>query len=170
MAQVNTQGRCWLMIKPVCNKFMLFPWPPLMPWKWSLVSLSLFGGIYSKLSCQHLRFCFFQFSSSSKPHNLHSHWITVDQNFKRKSFTFIDFNSLAWEINKWKKWLFQVTVRGKTGAEPHLKYYLTLRWTIILLFLTKIPILHLSLRILCFLISYILQTSLFALQRILSLH
>ena len=42
---------------------------------------------------------------------------------EKKSFTFIDFTSLAWEINKLRKWLVHVTARQKTGAEPHLFFF-----------------------------------------------
>ena len=54
----ETNRSCWTRTKHGCNKSIFFPWPPRMPGTWSLFILSLFGGLYPKLSCPQLQFCF----------------------------------------------------------------------------------------------------------------
>lgn len=117
----NTQGSCWVGWHLGVTSPRSFHGLHT-PWTWSPVSFSLFGRISPRLRGQHLKFWFFQFSSSTKLHNTHSLNYS-DQNLKKKSFTFIDFNSLAWVINKLRKRPFQVMGRDKSGAEPHLQYH-----------------------------------------------
>lgn len=54
----ETKRSCRARTKPGCNKSIFFPWPPHMPGTWYLFLVSLLGGLYPKLSCPQLQFCF----------------------------------------------------------------------------------------------------------------